>query len=163
LAVVSDALIKLSAVKSLGDFGFGVDATYDHNTSRISAYNAALYYFVDKYRVVLKHVSTDAKAYTFGNLVGSFWYNHSINTKFAGTVTLTKSGNTSLLAGVQHQLSTNKTFKVRVNSDGVVGLNLRTKINPYLSITTANQLNAKSFLCSENSHWQLGFRIKINQ
>lgn len=163
IAVASDKFVKLSAVKSFGKFGGGVDVAFDLNQTRFSAYNAAIYYFADQYRAVLKHVSTDAKAYTFGNLVGSVHYNYSDSTKVGGAVTVSNAGSANIIVGLQHTLSPNKTFKARVDEQGVFGWNLRTKISQYVSVTTANQMNIKSFTGSENPNWQLGLRIKLNQ
>ncbi|CAG9321812.1 unnamed protein product [Blepharisma stoltei] len=163
LALGSDKLFKTSIVRSFGSFGAGFDFGFDLNTWRLGTYNAAAYYFADKYRAVLKHVSTDSKAYTFGNLVGSLYYNYAADTKIGATTTVNNEGVADLTLGFQHALSGNKTFKGRVSKSGVVGWNLRAKINPYVSVTTANQFNLKSFYSSENPNWQIGLRVKINQ
>ncbi|CAG9334200.1 unnamed protein product [Blepharisma stoltei] len=163
VAIGSDHLFKTSIVRSFGSFGAGIDFAFDLNTWRFGTYNAAAYYFADKYRAVLKHISTDNKAYTFGNLVGSFYFVQTAQTKFGAAATVSSAGLSDLTVGFQHALSDNKTLKGRISKNGTVGWNLRAKVNQYVSVTTANQFNLKSFCSSENPNWQLGLRVKINQ
>jgi Eukaryotic porin len=158
LAVTDSLALKLSAVTGVNNAGGGIELTYENEKSRVTGYNAALWLYRNDYRAVLKHVSTDKKSYSLGSLIASLYYSSNPNLKLGGAVTFNKK-ELGIQGAAQFTLQEDRILKVRANEKGVLGLALRTKLTPSVTIVTATQFG---LLDTDNS-LQFGFRLKLNQ
>lgn len=159
-------VFKASAVTGIDNFGAGVDLGLNLSSLRFTDYNAALWWFTDDHRFVLKHASTNKEAYELGNIIGSLYYNLSQETKLGAALTYkskAQEGNVNVGFGLSHQLDSCKLLKLRMDSEGMLGVNLRSKLSDYVTIVTASQFNVKSLSQSNYPGMEFGFKIKINQ
>lgn len=160
LAVTNDIAVKISGVAAIKQGGIGADLVFDTTSMRFSGYNAAAFWFADKYRVVLKHISTDKTNYNLGNIAASVFYNWCPKLKLAGLVTHQAKKDLEISLGMQFDTDDNKVIKARLDQNATVGVSVRTKLNQYLTLVTATQFS----LCDkDNGHFQFGARIKVNQ
>ena len=93
------------------------------------------------YRLVIRHISTDKTAYSFGNLAMSVFYNWSPKLKLAGVVTHGEKKEIDIKWGLQYETEDKKIFKARIDQDAGIRVSLRTKINEYVTLVTASQFN----------------------
>ena len=160
-AVTDDIAIKLSAVGSLASQGgAGVDLAFDVGSTRLVGYNAALWWFADDYRFVLKHTSTNKKQYQFGSVTGSVLYNLCPKAKVAGAVVYEKSKPIKANFGIEYDAGESRTFKSRFDQDFTLGFSMRSKVNQYITLVTASQFNIFE---AGTPHMQFGVRLKVNQ
>lgn len=159
--VTDDVLLKLSTVASVdGVKGLGIDLAYDVNESRFSSYNAALWWFAKDYRLVAKHLSTNKKAYTFGNFSASVLYNLSEKSKIATLVTYSSGKELDVCLGLQYNPEESRVFKMKIDQNLLLGFSMRNKVNNMLSVVTASQFN---LLDLNAPAVQFGIRLKVNQ
>ena len=160
LALTSDVAVKLSGVFGIQQGGVGLDLAFDTNSLRFVGYNAAAFWYADKYRLVLRHISTDKKSYKFGNINFSGLYNWSSQLKLATAITFDRTKDPEINIGAQYDTDDSKTLKARFDSDAVLGLSVRSKINQYFTLVTATQFKVFDL---HQPNFQFGVRIKINQ
>ena len=158
LAFTDDSSLRLSSVVGNGKYGGGLDLTLDPSNFRFTAYNAAIWFFQQDLRVVFKHISTNKKEYTLGNLAASFYYNLRADLQTAALVTYNQK-NVGVSAVVQKKLEEGRVVKARVNETGNVGVALRTKVSEGVTVVTAAQFD----VLDASRSLSFGLRLKINQ
>jgi hypothetical protein len=124
---------------------------------RLTGYNAALWWHASKFQAVLKHISTDKDNYSLGDLSLSGFYTLNSSSKLAAAMTRS-SENLGFRLGLQHSPETDRVFKVRFDNEATLGLSLRAKVSPLVTLVTATQFNL-----FDKEQASYGFRVKINQ
>lgn len=158
LAITDQNLLKLSSTFKLQeDKGAGLDLALNPSTMRLTGYNAALWWHASKFQAVLKHISTDKDNYSLGDLSLSGFYTLNSSSKLAAAVTRS-SENLGFRLGLQHSPETDRVFKVRFDNEATLGLSLRAKVSPLVTLVTATQFNL-----FDKEQASYGFRVKINQ
>ncbi|OMJ81274.1 hypothetical protein SteCoe_18266 [Stentor coeruleus] len=158
IAINEEMLVKASAVGEVKPGkGLGVDLAFDSQAKRFAGYNAALWWYEDNFRVVLKHISVDKKNYKFGNLGFSGLYNWCPKLKVGAGVTYAKGGDSEIKVGLQYLPADGSVFKARVDQGGVLGFSLRHKVCERVTLVTASQFSIG------DPRAVFGLRVKINQ
>ena len=159
IAITDELAVKLTSVfKMTSTDGAGVNLVYDPSSSRLIGYNASLWMFHPDYRAVLKHVSTDKKKFSLGNIVGSFYYSKVKDLVAGAGFSYTKDG-FAAQAIVQSNLGEGRILKTRATLDGQVGVALRTKVTSDLTVVTAAQFG----IFDPTRSMQFGLRVKLNR
>ena len=161
LAVADDFTVKLSGVFGLKSyFGGGIDLAFDTNRKRFNGYNAALWLFKEDYKAVLKHVSTNKKGYSLGNLVASVYLPKVKDLEIAAVGSYTvQNGEYSVQGVVQKKLENGNLVKARTDLNGLVGFALRNKLSSAITVVSAAEFN----IFDASRSLKFGLRLKFNQ
>ena len=161
VTVTDDIALKLASVFAVVPTGGGAfDVAFDVNTSRFSGYNASLWWFAKDYRMLLRHISTDKKSYSFGNLVGYASYNYNPKTKLFGTVVYDRKKDPQAQVGFEYDAGNTRIFKARVTQDLLVSLSMRSNIGKMCTLVTGSHFN---LLESSAPSVQFGVELKVNR
>ncbi|OMJ75217.1 hypothetical protein SteCoe_25695 [Stentor coeruleus] len=152
--------VNIQATSQYKQCGLGVDLTINSEHKRLSKYDMGFWWFRDDYRLVIKHLSNSPKQYKFGHILGSLYYKVSKDFDLAGQVVYEKlnGGCQSSVAG-RLRVDDGKELKGRLDDTGMLGISLRNKVGDMVTLITAGQAN----ILDSQLHFQVGFRIKINQ
>ena len=161
VTVTDDIAVKLASVFAVVPTGGGAfDLAFDVNTSRLSGYNASLWWFAKDCRMILRHISTDKKNYSFGNLVGYASYNYCPKTKLFGTVVYDRKKDPQAQAGFEYDAGNSRIFKARVTQDLLVSLSMRSNIGKIFTLVTGSHFN---LLDTSAPSVQFGVELKVNR
>ena len=159
-SVNSDKLLKLSAVTGHKNVGAGVEVGYDLDSRSLSTYNGTLFVYTPDYQAVVRHISTNKKAFTLGNIVGSLFYRINKDLQIAGVVNYDATKPLGAKAAIQYQADDMRRVKARIDNEGVLGFSLRNRITGMVTVVTGTQF---SVFDTPTPHLQFGFRLKFNQ
>ena len=161
-AVTDEPVLKASAVTGNEKFGAGLDLGWSFGASRLTTYNAALWWFENQNKLVLKHESTNKQEYALGKFVLSAFKEHD-KFNFGGALNYNvKSGDVGLEVGLQKNTSDTQQFKVRLDSEGQLGLSVRHKLTNSVSLITATQLGIRDLTKETGPSLQFGFKVKVS-
>lgn len=156
----SDKFLKFSAVAGVKNIGAGVEVGYDWDSCSLCTYKSSLFVNAPEYKAVVQHISTNTKAFSLGNIVGSLYYRVSNDFRIAGLVTYICDRPLGVKAAIQYRASEFRRIKARIDNEGLVGVSFRNRITPLVTVVTGTQF---SILDAPTPHLQFGFRLKFNQ
>ncbi len=160
--VTDEPVLKASAVTGNEKFGAGLDLGWSFGASRLTAYNAALWWFENQNRLVLKHESTNKEDYKPGKFVLSA-FREQDKFNFGGVLKYdVQSNDVGLELGFQRNTSETQQLKVKLDSEGQLGASLRHKLTNSVSLITATQLGIKELTKETGPNLQFGFKVKVS-
>ncbi|CAG9313048.1 unnamed protein product [Blepharisma stoltei] len=155
--------LNISTVAKHKNFGCGLELALGLRSLRFITYNAALFWSNDRHRIGIKHISTDKKEYSLGNLVCSMYYDFKKDLKLGSSFIYTSEKTVEVKFGCQYRFSPDLIIKTRGDSEGALGIVLRNRINEYLTVVSASQFNVKSLSQNRSPKMDFSFKVKINE
>ena len=139
-------------IYNFNNFGVANELSLKPNKNLKANYRASAWWNSDWQRVMIQ------KNFN-GELVGKFYYKISDFKELAGKIT-TKSKNVQMLIGMKYIVKDNQVFRLRLDSEGFIGLQLYTTLSNWLTINTNSLISVRQL--AKNNHTFLGFGINFH-
>jgi len=154
--------VKVAVVAGKKSYGVGVEAEYEGAAGRLVTYNFLQYYKGKDFRVVLKHVSTDALHYTPGDFHLSYFSRTSPKTQLAAKALLTWASKAiSIEFGASHQYSEDVTLRGKVDSQGQMAAGVTKSFGKDVQVSIGTEVDAKKAAQMGVSDYHFGARVDI--
>lgn len=106
----------------------------------------------------LKH---ESPSLSLGTLTGSCFYTYDRFTHLAGRVKYS-AGDVEICVGAEKRVSPDTTVKFRFDSEGGLGVNMKNRLNEYLTLISTVKLNVNSVIKESSAITELALYLKIS-
>lgn len=154
--------VKVAVVTGKKCCGVGVEAEYEVAAGRVVTYNFLQYYKGKDFRVVLKHLSTDALHYTLGDFHLSYYSRTSPKTQLAAKALLNwASKDICIEFGATYEHSGDVTLRAKVDSQGRLAAGVTKAIGKDVMVSMGTEVDAKKAAQMGVSDYHFGARVDI--
>lgn len=155
-------VVKGSFTTAFGDYGVGLDGKFDISSKRLTGYNTAVWWNYNDKEVVLKHLGTNKEKLALGEFQLSYYYRKD-KIAFGSLVSSNwQNKSTYMELGGDYDYDDITVLSGKINSEGKVGAALKRKLNPYLTLRVASEVDATKVSSSAINNYKFGFRFDFN-
>lgn len=141
--------VFLYYIQNFKNFGLAGQLSIPLDNVLQAKYKLACWWCTDRKKIILKKQENNI-------ITGTCYYKNDTSTEIAGKIILQQK-NIQMLLGLKYHLNPSQVFKIRLNSEGTIGVNLASALSNWATLETYSEISVKEL--AQNNKTFLGFGL----